>query len=59
MEGILEMQLSKLVKEQLEQDSILYSASFFNYFEIQTYYQNESKFDVVHWRNNLANPNDW
>ena len=47
MEGILEMQLSKLVKEQLEQDSILYSASFFNYFEIQTY-QNESKFDVVH-----------
>ena len=48
MEGILEMQLSKLLKEKLERDSILNSASFFNYFEIQTYYQNEPKFNVVH-----------
>ena len=46
------------MKAQLEQDRIFNAASSFNKFEIQTYCQNESKFNGVCSRNHLTKIKD-
>ena len=47
------MDLSEIVKEQLEQVKIFDACNSLTSFEIQRYYQNELRFNGVYSRNNL------
>ena len=47
------MDLSEIVKEQLERVKIFDACNSLTSFEIQRYYQNELRFNGVYSRNNL------
>ena len=47
------MDLSEIVKDQLEQVKIFDACNSLTSFEIQRYYQNELRFNGVYSRNNL------
>ena len=48
-----EKDLLELVMEFQSKTRIFNTASFFNYFEIKKYYQNEARFNGVYSRDNL------